>query len=238
LTALITFNNTVLSPRIKDGWRSFKMKSQDVVVLLKLVSLHTELFCGDSEENGLLEFSWRFHDWSDNGKDFYEEPSIIDEYIERRFSMRSLENDTGISKSQVNLSLKRMIDVGLVKVDRKLAVPKTNVKALLEFLAYGIRYVFPAKEGELTRGIATSIAAPVLQGKLMTSGDFSPVWPYAKGNSKGLAIEPLHPKIFQAVRKDPRMYAYLALTDAIRLGNPRERNFALDTLQQLFKVKV
>ena len=149
--------------------------------------------------------------------------------------MRTLESDTGISKSQVNLSLKRMTEVGLVKLDRKLAVPKTNIKALLEFIAYGIRYVFPAKEGEITRGIATSIAAPVLQRKFMTSGDFSPVWPYAKGRSKNVSIARLHPNVFQAVRKDPRMYAYLALTDAIRLGNPRERNFALDNLQQLFK---
>jgi len=218
--------------------REIKMKSQDIVVLLKLVSLHTELFNENSLESKLLKISWQFDDWSDSEEEYFEEPSLIGKYIERRFSMRSLESDTGISKSQVNLSLKRMTDVGLVKLDRKLAVPKTNIKALLEFLAYGIRYVFPAKEGELARGIATSIAAPVLQGKLMTSGDFSPVWPYANGKSKGLAIEPLHPKVFQAVRKDPRMYAYLALTDAIRLGNPRERNFALDTLQQLFKTTI
>lgn len=66
-----------------------------------------------------------------------------------------------------------MHDVGLAKNDRRLGIPKTNSKALLEFIAYGIRYVLPAKEGELTRGIATSIAAPVLQRKLITSGELS-----------------------------------------------------------------
>lgn len=211
------------------------MKSQDIVVLLKLASIHSELFNDGSIESELLKTGRDFSDWSDDGEGEFSGSRLIDEYIERRFSMRTLESDTGISKSQVNLSLKRMTEVGLVKLDRKLAVPKTNIKALLEFIAYGIRYVFPAKEGQITRGIATSIAAPVLQGKLMTSGEFFPVWSYAKGRSKGVAIAPLHPNVFQAVRKDPRMYAYLALTDAIRLGNPRERNFALDNLQQLFK---
>lgn len=211
------------------------MKSQDIVVLFKLISIHSELFNEGSVESEILKSSRDFSDWSDDRESEFGGSNLIDNYIERRFSVRALESDTGISKSQVSLSLKRMTEVGLVKLDRKLAVPKTNTKALFEFIAYGIRYVFPAKEGEITRGIATSIAAPVLQGKLMTSGDFFPVWPYAKGKSKGVSITPLHPKAFQAVRKDPRMYAYLALTDAIRLGNPRERNIALDNLQQLFK---
>lgn len=216
------------------------MKSQDIVVLLKLISLHTEFFENNSRESDLLFMNEEFEDWIDNGEDYseFDHMNSSSEYFESRFSVRSLQADTGISKSQVSLSLKRMYDVGLAKIDRKLGLPKTNTKGLLEFIAYGIKYVFPAKEGELTRGISTSIAAPVLQGKLMSSGEFSPVWAYAKGNSKGLSIEPLHPHVFKAIRRDGRMYAFLALTDAIRLGNPRERNFALDTLQQLFNTKI
>ena len=91
------------------------MKSQDIVVLLKLVSLHTELFNENSLESKLLKISWQFDDWSDSEEEYFEEPSLIGKYIERRFSMRSLESDTGISKSQVNLSLKRMTDVGLIR---------------------------------------------------------------------------------------------------------------------------
>jgi hypothetical protein len=129
-------------------------------------------------------------------------------------------------------------DVGLAKNDRRLGIPKTNSKVLLDFIAYGIRYVLPAKEGELTRGIATSIAAPVLQRKLITSGELFPVWPYAKGKTKGLTVEALHPNIFQSVRDDGRMYAFLALTDAVRLGKPRERNVAIDTLATLFNQNI
>jgi DNA-binding transcriptional ArsR family regulator len=216
------------------------MKSQDVVVLLKLISLHNEFFLENSVEGDLLMIKGEFEDWSENELDHPEinNLNLIGEYVEKRFSVRSLEADTGISKSQISLSLKRMNEVGLAKIDRKLGIPKANSKALLEFIAYGIRYVFPAKQGELSRGITTSIAAPVLQGKLMTAGEFATVWPYAKGKTKGFAIEPLHPNIYKAVRYDGRMYAYLALTDAIRLGNPRERNFAMDTLQKLFKISI
>ncbi len=112
---------------------------------------------------------------------------------------------------------------------------KANVKALIEFIAYGMRYVFPAKPAEITRGITTSIAAPVLQGQLMTSGDLPPIWPDAKGNTKGVAIEPLHKNIRLAVNNDAVLYAMLALTDAIRIGQPRERNLALDKLNLLIK---
>jgi DNA-binding transcriptional ArsR family regulator len=216
------------------------MKSQDIVVLLKLISLHAEFFEESLVTSDLILTNDSFEDWTDDGLSSLEigRLGISREYFESRFSVRSLAADTGISKSQISLSLKRMYDVGLAKNDRRLGIPKTNSKALLEFIAYGIRYVFPAKEGELTRGIATSIAAPVLQGKLMTSGELSPVWPYAKGKTKGLTVEPLHPNIFQSVREDGRMYAFLALTDAVRLGKPRERNVAIDTLATLFNQNI
>lgn len=158
--------------------------------------------------------------------------------IDKLFSVRALAFTTGISKTQISLSLQRMEQVGLQKLDRKLKLPKTNSKALLEFLAYGIRYVFPAKKRELARGIATSIAAPVLKNKLMSAGELVPVWPNAEGKTKGLSIEPLHPNVDKAISADPRMYAFLALTDAIRLGNPRERNMAIDMLARLFKVSL
>jgi len=210
------------------------MKSQDIVVLLKLISLHQRWFNEHSYDLELLHVRDNTQDWFGNQIDIAEEPPLA--FRESLFSMRALEQGTGVSKSQINLSLKRMVDVGLAKNDRKSGLPRTNVKGLLEFIAYGIRYVFPAKEGEVTRGVATSIAAPVLQGKLMTSGELMPVWAYSEGNVKGLAVEPLHPNIFQTIKTDGFMYGLLALTDAVRLGNPRERNIALGIMEKLLKV--
>ncbi len=95
--------------------------------------------------------------------------------------------------------------------------------------------MFPAKPGEITRGIATGLAAPVLQGKIMTAGEFVPVWPDARGNTKGQAVEPLFKSVPYAVRKDPQLYALLALTDAIRFGQAREHKYAAEKLFTLLK---
>jgi len=69
----------------------------------------------------------------------------------------------------------------------------------------------------------------------MSSGELPPVWPYPRGQTKGVAVKPLHPNIFKAVANDAALYAMLALTDAIRLGLPREKNLAIDKLSLLFK---
>ena len=207
------------------------MKSQDIGLLLKLVCLH-------KREKGLL-LSLRHKDWEDweqsSENELIEDRhpmKAVEDFVISEYSVRSLADLTGISKSQVNLALQRCFDVGLAKRDRISDVPRPNTKALTEFIVYGLRYVFPAKLGIVTRGIATSLGAPVLEGKLMTTGDLIPVWSDALGNTKGQAVEPLFKSVTYAVRRDPELYALLALVDAIRIGQPRERNIAIDMLQE------
>jgi hypothetical protein len=53
-----------------------------------------------------------------------------------------------------------------------------------------------------------------------------PVWPDARGTVKGQRIEPLFKSVCAAVAQDPRLYALLALVDAIRIGQARERGIA------------
>ncbi|WP_423186131.1 hypothetical protein ACO1PK_13500 [Alishewanella sp. d11] len=209
------------------------MKSQDIVVLFKIESL-TQRWINPDRYHAEWLVPYSQTNWL--GEDILniEEPSVA--YTESLFSVRALEQETGISKSQISLSLKRMFEVGLAKADRKTGLPKANTRGLLEFIAYGIQYVFPAKEGEVTRGIATSIAAPVLQGKLMSSGELAPIWPYFNGQLKGVAVQPLHENIFTAVRTDDLCYALLALTDAVRIGHSRERTIAIDMLRKLLQV--
>ncbi|MCP5170630.1 MAG: hypothetical protein H6999_12850 [Hahellaceae bacterium] len=220
------------------------MKGQDIVLLLKLVSLHRkELPSGASEQAPVESVDWE--DWQDwEGWDADGSRLILPEHrfyeqkdIASRYTARSLEEETGISKSQINLALNRCIDVGLAKKDRKSGVPRANVQALYGFIVHGLKYVFPAKPGEITRGIATAFAAPVLNQQLMSAGEFVPVWPDARGNTKGQAIEPLCKSVAYAVRRDPEMYALLALVDAIRIGQPREANLAADLLKQRLGAK-
>jgi hypothetical protein len=66
----------------------------------------------------------------------------------------------------------------------------------------------------------------------MSAGEFSLVWPDARGNTKGQAIQPLFKSATFAVRQDPKMYALLALVDAIRVGHPREANLATEILSK------
>lgn len=212
------------------------MKSQDVGLLLKLVCLQKQDIRGLETRCGqYMPNEWR--DW-----DIYREDEVLQEtqfqqadnieLLVERYSVRALAAETGISKSQISLSLQRMIDVGLAKRDRKLGIPQTNISLLLDFLISGLRFVFPARARELTRGIRTSFSAPVLEGKLMSAGELPMVWPDAKGSTKGLSVEPLFKSATLAIRRDPEMYAMLALIDAIRLGQPRERNLAISLLQK------
>lgn len=208
------------------------MKGQDVGLLLKLVCLQRH------ESRGKAVAAWPhdwkdWEDWSDEQLPLYQDQQGFEEGATHlsSYTARALELQTGVSKTQINLSLKHCMEIGLIKTDRKLGVPRANTKALFEFIVYGLKYVFPARAGELTRGIATGFAAPVLHKSLISAGEHVPVWPYARGNTMGMKVEPLFKTAADAARRDPEMYALLALVDAIRLGQPRERNLAVQLLQ-------
>lgn len=201
------------------------MKSQDIVILLKLISLDQQKKQNIKQPEKVDSNGWAGWRLNESPENYQVQPVMDD-----AFSNRGLEASTGISKSEVNASIKRSIAVGMAKLDRKTRQPKANVTALLEFIEHGIKYVFPAIPSAITRGIPTSFAAPVLQGKLMTAGEFFYVWPDAMGKEQGQAVEPLYKTVPIAVKKDPRLYGYLALIDAIRLGQGRERSLAIKEL--------
>lgn len=148
------------------------------------------------------------------------------------YSARALAAALGVSKTEVNASIRRSIDVGMAIKDRKSDHLKANKKALLEFAIYGLKYVFPAKPAEIVRGVSTAFSAPVLEGQLLSMGDHIYVWPYAAGDEKGQSVQPLFKSVPRAVLDDTRLYEYLALVDAIRIGNPREANLAADMFKQ------
>lgn len=179
------------------------MKSQDIYILLKLVCL----------EQGELRRS-----------------SVGD--LADRYSARGLSAALGVSKTEVNASIRHSIDVGMAIKDRKSGYPKANKKALLEFVVHGLKYVFPAKPAEIVRGVPTAFSAPILEGKLLSMGDYIYVWPYAEGREKGQSVQPLFKSVPKAVLDDEHLYEYLALVDAIRLGNPREANLAVKLFEQ------
>ena len=215
------------------------MKSQDMGILLKLVSLQikeTKAQKALKESYSSIPDDWSFeknnvmgkdlkffnyiNDWRDWDEDSYFYQPESDKLFS--YSVREIANETGISKTQVSLSLQRILDIGLARRNRKTGSLHVNTQAFLNFILHAVRYVFPVKPGEITRGIATAFAAPVLENILYSAGDLPMVWPDARGKSKGQAITPLFKSATYAIRHDKDLYAMLALIDAIRIGLPRE----------------
>ena len=146
------------------------------------------------------------------------------------FSVRSLSDATGIGKSEISNIMHRCYESGLARPPRDDSGPSVNRTALVDVLIHGIRYVFPVKPQNITRGIATGVNAPVFVGALRTAGELGPVWPDPKGTTMGVSIEPLYKTVPTAVREDSQLYATLALVDSLRIGQARERQQAAKIL--------
>jgi len=149
---------------------------------------------------------------------------------------RQLARSLCISLSEVNAGIKRLVDAGLLRKNKEgLLFP--NIDAAEEFLISGIKFFFSAKLGEYTRGVPTSIAAPIFHDKIALGSDPIPVWPDAVGEKRGVALLPLHPLVPKSIREhpDPLFYEMLVLVDAIRSGRARERQVASSILKERLK---
>lgn len=101
------------------------------------------------------------------------------------------------------------------------------VSNLREFLISGIRYVFPTEPGKAARGFRTAQDAPPLAAQIVRPpGEMPLVWPHPDGDTRGLSIKPIFRSAPDAARRDPRLFAWLALADALRTGDARVRTLA------------
>lgn len=149
------------------------------------------------------------------------------------FSIRSIAEDLGISKTEIAASMQRLDKLNLIKTHNSNPKISANKKILLELIQYAVPYFFPAEVSGISRGTPTSFAAPILIGKMMSAGELAYVWSDERGSTKGLQISPLYPSVPIAIRGDDLLYNYLALVDAIRIGNPREKAFSIELLREI-----
>lgn len=156
------------------------MRPQDVVILLKMTTLHNTF--------------WRIEDL--------------------RLSLK-------LSASEVSEALDRCRMAKLVDISKR----KVYTAALLEFLFYGLKYVFPVEPTGIVRGILTAYSAPPINSMIAT-GSHKIVWAYSKGSERGEAIEPLYKTVPEIVENDPQLYELLTLVDTIRIGKLREVDLA------------
>lgn len=145
---------------------------------------------------------------------------------DEKWLMKDLAAELEISAGEVSESINRSVLAGLVSKDKK----SLNKLSLLDFLNSGLQYVFPQQPGALMRGLETAHSAAPLKHQISSEETF--VWPYAKGNVRGQAIEPLHPKVPIACLRDSNFYELIALADAIRVGKVRERKLALEMIKK------
>jgi DNA-binding Lrp family transcriptional regulator len=139
-----------------------------------------------------------------------------------RLSYADLGQELGMSASEVHAAVRRLGEAHLIDPETK----EIRREVLRNFLVHGVPHAFPASQKEVTRGMPTAWAAPVLSGKLSTSEQIPPVWPDPDGLVQGASVQPLYPSVPHAARRDPALYDLLALVDALRIGRARERNLA------------
>lgn len=148
----------------------------------------------------------------------------------RSWSYAVLAVELGMSPSQLHGAIKRALAAQLAVRQGDRIVP--NFRNLQEFLLHGLKYVFWAKRGELTRGMPTAHAAPPLAQILVaTATEPPPVWPDPEGEVRGMAFAPLYKLAPKAARTDANLYELLALVDALRSGRAREREIAMKELK-------
>lgn len=146
----------------------------------------------------------------------------------------------GLNTSEVHTTVQRCIQAQLLldtvhdalAKNSRLSNIRVHRQNLLEFAVHGAKYAFPAETTSTTVGVPTSHSAPVFSG-VFAPGSDDWVWPFATGECKGVGLLPLHPCVPTAALADARLYAALALLDALRVGRARERKLALDQMPAL-----
>jgi hypothetical protein len=144
------------------------------------------------------------------------------------WNQKPMAETLGLSQSEVSEAVARCKFSGLLAPDGKTVMKM----ALIEFLQFGLRYVFPQQPGAIVRGIPTSHAAAPLNEEIQSTEIY--VWPYGKGTVRGHSIIPLYPSVPEAASKDAKLHELLALTDALRVGRAREKEIAIVELKKRF----
>ncbi len=150
-------------------------------------------------------------------------------YQDKDWRNIDLANALRISPSEVSEVLNRCKIAGLIDSKKR----KVNINSFMEFLLYGLKYVFPTEPGAIVKGIPTAHSASPINEHI--SGTDVYVWANAKGTHRGQAIEPLFKSIPQIVQDDKLLYELLVIVDTIRVGRVREVKIAKEELEKRLK---
>lgn len=146
--------------------------------------------------------------------------------ISEKWTTNSLAKELFLSPSEIHHGAIRAHECRLYDIKSR----QVKVRALKEFIEFGLPYVFPASRGLISRGMPTSIAAPPLVEKHFDEPELPPIWPHPMGLKRGYILEPLYKRIPDAAAADEKFYELLALIDVIREGDLRSKKLAMDEI--------
>lgn len=138
---------------------------------------------------------------------------------------RELAKHVGFSVGEAHNSVKRL-EVSHLILPHKREVSRGP---FLDFLLYGVPYVYPGELGPETQGVPTAHSAPMFRDRILASD--AVVWPSFKGEIRGSALIPLCKKAPTFPESNPALYRLLSILDALRVGRSREREMAREILK-------
>ena len=147
-----------------------------------------------------------------------------------RLSYAALSKQLLLSQFEAHAAVQRLIVARLVvEMGGEL---RPVMAAVRNFVIYGAAYCYPVLRGEVTIGFPTAYAVPPLKYLVLYAEEMPPVWPHPDGTTRGTGVMPLYEKLPMAAIADPALYELLALFDALRMGQARERELAVKLLKE------
>ena len=214
------------------------IKSQDIVVLVKLISIEKMI----SKYRDIYGVGYDFYDLNEN---LYDTQKFFDfESISLLLSIRGLAESINISKSETSECIKRLHKVGLLsfknqKIGEKLELSsltwKVNKKSLFKLIVNSFEFFFQTEPKSIDLGIPTVFSNEILKKHLAYSSPLPFIWPMPGYNSvSGVSIDPLYKSVPHASMNDKYLYEIFSLIDVFRIGSPREKRIAQTLLEEDF----
>ncbi|MFZ5469590.1 MAG: hypothetical protein ACOZIN_09150 [Myxococcota bacterium] len=145
-----------------------------------------------------------------------------------QWNYQGLQAALRMSSSTIHEAVRRLSRARLFNPQRRRVVRAD----LIEFLEHGVRFAFPVVLGAPVLGVPTASSAEPLRHRLLSGDERTCVWPSKVGSVRGRSVVPLHPGVPEAVRDDPKLHRLLAIVDALRVGDARERELAAEELRK------
>jgi len=142
----------------------------------------------------------------------------------------ALADQLKLSPFEAHAAVQRLLSARLA-VERDGAF-RPVMSALRPFVISGAPYAYPPVRGEMTIGFPTAQAVTPLKNRINEAADSIFVWPHSAGTTRGASLLPLYPKLPLAARENQEFYELLALFDALRVGQARERELARKLLEE------